>query len=205
MRKINSFADVQIVLNDLLNKEDYRRNHARNTNGFQIKNTGAATDPDDVVILSQLTDYYDKRPSTSVVSKRAGVVDGTGFFGRIILPGVQQPANDVLANRYHVRIPRDSDGVLMASQIDLQSFTITAKIKPVTGFTMQLQISTDGGIFFNILASGLTLPGGQETVTLTPVFSPTYLKDNDQIQVDVAITDTTVSGIEGILQGVYSL
>ncbi len=204
MRKINSLADVQIVLNDLLNKEDYRQNHNRNTNGFQIKNTGPATDQTDVVILSQLHDYYDKRGGEQGVAGIGGSTGVGGFLGRIILPGVQTVANDILVNRYHVRLPRDENGVLLTNQIDLQNFIITAKIKPISPFVMRLNVSINQGISFQVLANNLTLPGGTETVTLSPTFNPAFLKDDYQITVDIVAADGTVSGIEGILQGAYS-
>ncbi len=54
MRKISSFADVQIVINELLSERDRKRNSNTDRRGYQIKNTGAATDDTDVVILKQL-------------------------------------------------------------------------------------------------------------------------------------------------------
>ncbi len=204
MRKINSLADVQIVLNELLNKEDYRQNHNRNTNGYQIKNTGAATDQTDVVILSQLHDYYDRRVNETLSPVSAQTIPADGFFGRIILPGIQTIANDVLANRYHVRLPRDSAGVLLATSVVLQNFTITAKVKPTGAYTMALNYSKNLGVSFQPLnMTQLILPATQENIVLLPTWA-SVLKDDYQISVDIKAADGTVSGIEGLLQGFYS-
>ena len=54
MRAINSLADVQIVLKELLDWKTTQISKAKDQRGLQIKNAGDATDPTDLVTLRQL-------------------------------------------------------------------------------------------------------------------------------------------------------
>ena len=203
MRRVNSLQDVQIVVNTLLDDKSKRDNSAGNGKGRQIKNVGAGTEPDDVVTVAQLHAATVSAPPPPTVLTASISVD---YFGRIILPGVQAVANDVLAHRYHVRIPRDVSGNLIYKQINLLTMTLSAKVRPVSNYSLQLQVSSDGGVTFlpMFTAAGVTLPGGSESVVLTPSFLIPTLLDDNQIRVDIILADGTVSGVEGVLQGVYS-
>lgn len=204
MRRVNSLQDVQIVVNTLLDDKSRRDNSAGNGKGRQIKNVGAGTEPDDVVTVAQLHAATQvAAPTPPTLSVPPPSID---YFGRIILPGVQVVANDVLAHRYHVRIPRDQSNNLIYKQINLLTMTLSAKVQPVSNYSLQLQVSSDGGVTFLPMfpAAGVTLPGGSESVVLTPSFLIPTLLDDNQIRVDVILADGTVSGVEGVLQGVYS-
>jgi hypothetical protein len=208
VRQVNNLQDVQIVLNDLLNDKVRRDTSSGNGKGRPIKNVGAGTEPTDVVTVAQLhaaTGATAAIAQPPVVQQQTSPVAPVDYFGRIILPGVQVVANDVLAHRYHVRIPRDTNGSPLYKQINLLTFTLTAKIIPVTIYTLQLQVSTDGGITFSpMFSTGVSLPGGSEFIVLVPAFQIPTLLDDNQIRVDVLVADGTVAGVEGVLQGVYS-
>lgn len=205
LRRVNSLQDVQIVVNTLLDDKSRRDNSAGNGKGRQIKNVGAGTEPDDVVTVAQLH-AATGQPQVVSTPPAVSTPPSIDYFGRIILPGVQTVATDVLAHRYHVRLPRDSSNNLIYKQINLLTFTITAKIIPTSLYSLQLQVSMDMGATYKPMfgIAGVSLPGGQEAIVLTPSFLIPTLLDDNQIKVDILLADGTVSGVEGVLQGVYS-
>lgn len=91
VRAVKDIAQVQIVLNELLDYKKSDSTRARNQNGNQIKNTGAGIDPSDVVIMSQISSLA---PSSSVPSVAAvdhfytipWSFDGNPIPGMIIPP-----------------------------------------------------------------------------------------------------------------------
>jgi len=82
MRKISSLADVQIVLNDLLNWKDRESSKARDQRGLQVKNAGDAKDPQDLVTLRQLEEKLAAVGVSVSKPKRSGLGGG----GTVIPP-----------------------------------------------------------------------------------------------------------------------
>lgn len=207
MRRVNNLQDVQVVLNGLLNRQTQQDTSAGNGKGRQIKNVGAGTEPDDVVTVAQLHSAMQigsAAPPPALPAQQTTSVS-VGYFGRAILPGVQVVATDVLAQRYRFKIPRDSNNNPIYKQANLLGVSITAKVLPVTIYSAAMFVSLDGVNFNPMFGSdGISLPGGQEYVDLTPAFLIPTLTDGNEIRVDVLIVDGTVSGIEILLQGTYS-
>ena len=85
MRTINSLADAQIVLRELLDWKDTQISKAKDQRGLQIKNAGDATDPTDLVTLRQL------KPVSLFIKKKmelaVGVFAPTCFLLRRPLAG----------------------------------------------------------------------------------------------------------------------
>lgn len=122
------------------------------------------------------------------------------FWARVILPGTQTVANDVLANRYRVKEPRG---------VALQQFWMTAKVAPASQiYIADILRSSDGGTTFqSIFPTGntnkLNLPIGKAVLNVIPAangLAITQWSLDDLIRVDVLQADATVSGIEiGVL------
>ena len=206
MRRVNNLQDVQVVLNGLLNRQTQQDTSAGNGKGRQIKDVGAGTEPDDVVTVAQLhSAMQPPAPPLPAPPAQQTTSGSVGYFGRAILPGVQVVATDVLAQRYRFKIPRDSNNNPIYKQANLLGVSITAKVLPVTIYSAAMFVSLDGVNFNPMFGSdGISLPGGQEYVDLTPAFLIPTLTDGNEIRVDVLIVDGTVSGIEILLQGTYS-
>lgn len=60
MRQVNSLADVNIVLRELLDWKAQMQTKSQDQSGLQIKNLGKATDPGDAVTLAQVQEMIDK-------------------------------------------------------------------------------------------------------------------------------------------------
>lgn len=84
MRRIETLADVQIVLRQLLDAQSKQQNSGSNIHGLQVRNAADATEPGDYVTLRQLNDMLGNtttaihaiikeatRPPTSISSNPA--------------------------------------------------------------------------------------------------------------------------------------
>ena len=127
------------------------------------------------------------------------------IFARAILPGVQAVATDVLANRYHVKIPASLTDV----KIGLYGVTVTAKIPPASADSVyDVLVSRDSAVTWTSLFGGTPptyadLPSGNQNVTLTPTWAVPFLFDDDQLRVDCLAADGTASGLELLFSGTY--
>ena len=81
MRRVNNLQDVQVVLNQLLDQQAAAASAAQNAHGYQIKNGGDATDPQDFVTLSQLRKAIPSITKKKIIAAASGVV----FYQRTIL------------------------------------------------------------------------------------------------------------------------
>jgi hypothetical protein len=109
------------------------------------------------------------------------------FIARIILPGTQPVATDVLANRYVVE-----------QNVTLGSVTISAKAAPSTAaFIADILVSTNNGSTWTTIFPTLkpTLPVSSNAVVLNPSFAIASLAIGNMIRVDVLQSDGA-SGIE---------
>lgn len=101
MRAINNLSDVQIVLNQLNNFVDKFNSKSIDRSGLKFTNNGAATDPGDYVILSQLpslneTSSTSEQHYTAVFSD-SGVV-GTGDIIPVFVAGFERTGYPVAVN-----------------------------------------------------------------------------------------------------------
>jgi hypothetical protein len=134
LRKITSFADAQIIINEMLNwRKRIEANWDRH--GNQIKNAGSATDPKDFVTLDQLPQMP---PPPPVVNHHYSIPFST-----------TGPATTGMQSApYIVREGRTGAPIWV---------TLAATTAPTTG-NLTANISRNG---VNILTSDITLPSGQ--------------------------------------------
>jgi hypothetical protein len=133
----------------------------------------------------------------------------TSYKGRIILPGTQTVANDVLSHRYHVVLPIDSTGYWIYDNINITSCYITAKIAPSTSqLSVDIKVSQQKGTtaYKSLFKPGFNpiLPIGAVT-TNNVMFAINTLYQDDLGRIDILAADSTVSGIELVLVGNYSV
>ena len=160
MRAINSLADVQIVLKELLDWKTTQISKAKDQRGLQIKNAGDATDPTDLVTLRQL------KPASVAVSQPAVAIaafSGGGEFSFQIDYVQAAPGKTVAVNNFSVDI----------TQSQRVNFCYSPKIITDTDLVVNVVISSNYGGSWSILEvlkitvgnqnswAGMTLPINQ--------------------------------------------
>jgi hypothetical protein len=160
VRAINSLADVQIVLKELLDWKTTQISKAKDQRGLQIKNAGDATDPTDLVTLRQL------KPASVAVSQPAVAIaafSGGGEFSFQIDYVQAAPGKTVAVNNFSVDI----------TQSQRVNFCYSPKIITDTDLVVNVVISSNYGGSWSILEvlkitvgnqnswAGMTLPINQ--------------------------------------------
>lgn len=130
------------------------------------------------------------------------------YKGRIILPGTQSVATDVLSHRYHVVLPIDPSGYWTYTSITLTNVFITAKTVPLSSpLSIDVLIAKNKGqtAFQSIFKSGANpqLPVNVAT-THDVYFAINQLYQDDLGRVDVLAADGTAANIEIVLVGNYN-
>ena len=131
------------------------------------------------------------------------------FEWRIAIAGNPAVANDVLTTHYHVVLPKDNDGNWTFDNVILLGSFITAKIAPATGpLSVDVKVSQvkGTGTFKTIFQSTFNpkLAVGKKSSHASK-FAINNLFQDDILRVDVLAADATVSGVEFVLFGSYSL
>ena len=131
------------------------------------------------------------------------------YKGQIILSGNTPISNDILSHRHHIVLPIDSTGYWAYNNINLLACYITAKVAPTTSqLSVDILVSQQKGTtaYKSLFQPGFNpiLPVGV-TTTHNIKFAINTLFQDDLGRVDILATDTTVSGIEIVLIGNYSV
>ena len=147
MRTINSLADAQIVLRELLDWKDTQISKAKDQRGLQIKNAGDATDPTDLVTLRQL------KPVSLFIKKKMELAAGGIFAPTCFL--LREPlAGEILYDfipAFHCSLPKGLVGSTVRVEIlpsatavySFQKGVLVAGVRTYTEFGT-LSISTVG-------------------------------------------------------------
>jgi hypothetical protein len=178
MRTINNLTDVQIVLKELCTWKDNQISKAKDQRGLQIKNAGDATDPADLVTLSQLkaassvTNTVSPSPDTSLVTANKVIISQqvSGSVQptlEIDIPGVlaktritrttaSVPRADILCNVFYDGVNWNLDDITLPglhvgfnTQIGIIFHMFTAGANPRTTFT-EFTVDPSG----NVIAAG---------------------------------------------------
>lgn len=96
MRKVSSLADVQIVLNDLLNWQSLWDSKARDQKGLQIKNAGNATEEQDLVTLGQLRTQVPQQAVQQVAGGRGSAQPAPDIKTLLWTEALTPLTNDVI-------------------------------------------------------------------------------------------------------------
>jgi hypothetical protein len=150
VRAINSLADVQIVLKELLDWKTTQISKAKDQRGLQIKNAGDATDPTDLVTLRQL------KPASVAVSQPAvatATFSGGGEFSFQIDYVQAAPGKTVAVNNFSVDI----------TQTQRVNFCYSPKPITDTDLVVNIVISSDYGASWVVLETMKITVGNQNS------------------------------------------
>lgn len=131
------------------------------------------------------------------------------YRGRIIIPGILTPAEDILSHRYHVVLPSDPSGYWKFVQINLTDCYITAKVVPSTDIlSIDILVSQKKGTtpYKSLFQPGFNpmLPIGVVS-THNVKFAINNLYQDDLGRVDIIASDAVTANVEVVLVGNYSL
>jgi|SRR5208337_768835 len=132
-----------------------------------------------------------------------------GYRGRIILPGLQVVANDVLSHRYHVVLPNDPTGYWNYTQINLTDCYITAMTVGTSNSTsIDIKISQKKGTtaYKSLFKPSMNPVLPKSVVSTHDVeFAISTLYQDDLGRIDILAADSDISGLEIVLIGHYSM
>ena len=180
MRAIKTLADVQIVLNQLLNWQTNKDSKDWDFNGLRIKNASASKDPNDYVIRSELhPTALAAPPITSAPQTQAQVSNppqqtsnGNAEQDYTIVFSVDAPADGYETPPYVGG--RNRDGVFIdiwiastgSPQTNPASINFNVNGQPLLTADIQLPINSMGPIHSSLLVSPLPVMGLDTRVTM---------------------------------------
>lgn len=132
-----------------------------------------------------------------------------GYIERFDIPVTSTPNNDILFYRYHVVLPSDPTGYWNYTQINLTACYITCKsLGSTVPTSVDIKVSQQNGTgtYISLFKSGMNpiLPPHVRS-THNIQFAVATLFQDDLIRVDVLAVDSTISGMELVLVGNYSM
>ena len=145
MRRIQNLSDVQIVLNDLDNRQDAFDSKALDRHGTQVKNIGNGTDPSDAVTLAQL----------GAIVQPSGQVTGT---------------RTILWSNQFAPVKGDSIPpycVVDLTQCGIPQYVWVACVVPTSSAPLSINILLNGA---PLLSTDLVLPANSKGPVQTSVF-----------------------------------